>query len=58
MKKTVNCEICGKEIGWYDTEQRMINLYPKKDEYDVQYVGRRIIANFTCCNKKQYKEIE
>lgn len=58
MKKTINCKVCGKEIGWYDTEQMIVNMYSSKDERDIQYVGRSIIANFTCCNKKQYKEIE
>ncbi|WP_156132810.1 hypothetical protein [Clostridium culturomicium] len=58
MKNTINCEICGKEIGWYDNKERIINMYPPKDECDVEYIGRSIIAKFTCCNKKQCVEMK
>lgn len=58
MKKTINCKICGKEIGWYDNEQRIINTYPSKDECDTEYIGRRIVTHFTCCNEKQCIELE
>lgn len=51
MKKTINCKICGKEIGWYDNEQRIINTYPSKDECDTEHVGRRIVTHFTGCMK-------
>lgn len=53
MKKTVNCEICGEEIGWYNHEERIINMYPIKGECDVKHVGRDIIATFKHCDKEQ-----
>lgn len=53
MKKTINCKVCEEEIGWYDNETRIINMYQPKEECKVEYIGRDIIATFKHCDKKQ-----
>lgn len=51
MKQYFECEVCHKEIGYIDDENRIINVYPK--DSNIQYMGRNIVIKFTHCNKHQ-----
>lgn len=54
MKKEINCEKCGEVLGWYDHENRIINIYDKDTK--VEYIGRNIVANVKCCDTIQNVE--
>jgi transcription initiation factor IIE alpha subunit len=56
MKKEIKCEKCGEVLGWYDHNERFVNIYDK--DAKVEYVGRKMIATVKCCDTIQNIELK
>lgn len=56
MKKDIKCGKCGEILGWYNHDDRIINIFNKDGK--VEYVGSKIIATVKCCNEIQNIELK
>lgn len=56
MKKDIKCEKCGKVLGWYNHDERIIDIFDK--DAKVEYVGRAIISTLKCCDIIQNIELK